>query len=41
MSACSSPVAYAYNPNLVKSADVPKSALDFLKPEFRGMNISC
>jgi len=34
-------VAYAYNPNLVKSADVPKSALDFLKPEFRGMNISC
>ena len=34
-------VAYAYNPNLVKPADVPKSALDFLKPEFRGMNISC
>ena len=34
-------VAYAYNPNLVKAADVPKSALDFLKPEFRGMAISC
>jgi len=27
---------YAYNPQLVKPADVPKSALDFLKPEFRG-----
>jgi ABC-type Fe3+ transport system substrate-binding protein len=34
-------VAYAYNPNLVKPGDVPKSALDFLKPEFRGMTISC
>src|SRR5262249_55473067 len=34
-------VAYAYNPALVKPADVPKSALDFLKPEFRGMTISC
>lgn len=27
---------YAYNTQLVKPADVPKSALDFLKPEFRG-----
>ncbi len=34
-------VAYAYNPTLVKGADVPKSALDFLKPEFKGMMISC
>jgi ABC-type Fe3+ transport system substrate-binding protein len=34
-------VAYAYNPTLVKPADVPKSALDFLKPEFRGLAISC
>jgi len=34
-------VAYAYNPTLLKDAAVPKSALDFLKPEFRGMMISC
>ena len=34
-------VAYAYNPTLVKPADVPRSALDFLKPEFKGMTISC
>jgi len=34
-------VAYAYNPTLVKPADVPKSALDFLKPEFRSMTIAC
>ena len=34
-------VAYAYNHNLVKPADLPKSALDFLKPEFRGQTISC
>jgi ABC-type Fe3+ transport system substrate-binding protein len=34
-------VAYAYNPTLVKPADVPRSALDFLKPEFRGQAISC
>ena len=27
---------YAYNTQLVKPADVPKSALDFLKPEFMG-----
>lgn len=27
---------YAYNPQLVAPADVPKSALDFLKPIFRG-----
>ena len=34
-------VSYAYNPQLVKPEDVPKSALDFLKPEFRGKIISC
>ena len=34
-------VAYAYNPALVKPADVPRSALDFLKPEFSGQMISC
>jgi len=34
-------VAYAYNPTLVKAADVPKSALDFLKREFNGKMISC
>jgi ABC-type Fe3+ transport system substrate-binding protein len=28
--------SYAYNADLVKPADVPRSALDFLKPEFRG-----
>jgi ABC-type Fe3+ transport system substrate-binding protein len=27
---------YAYNPQQVSPADVPKSALDFLKPAFRG-----
>lgn len=27
---------YAYNPTLVKPEDVPKSALDFLKPAWRG-----
>jgi ABC-type Fe3+ transport system substrate-binding protein len=27
---------YAYNPKLVAPGDVPRSALDFLKPEFRG-----
>lgn len=27
---------YAYNPKLVSAADVPKSALDFLRPKFRG-----
>ena len=34
-------VAYAYNPQLVKPTDVPKSAMDFLKPQFRGKMISC
>ena len=34
-------VAYAYNPQLVKPENVPKSALDFLKPEFNGKMIAC
>jgi len=33
--------AYAYNPNLVKSEDVPRSALDFLNPRFKGKVVSC
>ena len=31
---------YAYNSQLVKAADVPKSALDFLKPQFMGKVVS-
>ena len=33
-------IAYAYNSNLVRAEDVPKSALDFLKPAFQGKLIS-
>jgi ABC-type Fe3+ transport system substrate-binding protein len=33
-------IAYAYNTNLVKPESAPKSALDFLKPEFAGKLIS-
>jgi ABC-type Fe3+ transport system substrate-binding protein len=33
-------VVYAYNTELVQSADVPKSALDFLKPVFAGKLIT-
>jgi ABC-type Fe3+ transport system substrate-binding protein len=33
-------IAYAYNTKLVPAADVPKSALDFLKPAFQGKLIS-
>jgi ABC-type Fe3+ transport system substrate-binding protein len=33
--------AYAYNPDLVKPEDVPRSALDFLKPRFKGKVVSC
>jgi len=29
-------IAYAYNTKLVRTEDVPKSALDFLKPAFQG-----
>lgn len=34
-------LSYAYNPHRLAAADVPRSALDFLKPEFRGKLISC
>jgi ABC-type Fe3+ transport system substrate-binding protein len=33
--------AYAYNPKLVKPEDVPRSALDFLNPRFKGKVVSC
>ena len=33
-------IAYAYNTSLVRAEDVPKSALDFLKPAFQGKLIS-
>ena len=33
-------IGYAYNTNLVRAEDVPKSALDFLKPAFQGKLIS-
>jgi ABC-type Fe3+ transport system substrate-binding protein len=32
---------YAYNPNLVKLEDVPRSALDFLNPRFKGKVVTC
>ena len=32
---------YAYNSNLVKPEGVPRSALDFLEPRFRGKVVSC
>ena len=34
-------ITYGYNTELVKPADVPRSALDFLKPQFRGKLITC
>jgi ABC-type Fe3+ transport system substrate-binding protein len=33
-------LTYAYNTKLVASADVPKSALDFLKPQFAGKAVT-
>jgi len=35
------PLSYAYNPTLVGAGDVPRSALDFLKPQFRGKVVTC
>ncbi|HEV8022785.1 MAG TPA: extracellular solute-binding protein [Candidatus Lustribacter sp.] len=35
------PLTYAYNTKLVLTPDVPKSALDFLHPRFRGQAITC
>ena len=32
---------YAYNPNLVKPEDVPRSALDFLNSRFKGKVVTC
>ena len=32
---------YAYNPRLVRGEDIPRSALDFLKPQFRGKVVAC
>lgn len=34
-------LSYAYNGRALKPESVPKSALDFLKPEFRGKLIAC
>ncbi len=34
-------LSYAYNTREVKGENAPKSALDFLKPEFRGKMIAC
>ena len=34
-------VSYAYNRDLVTGEAAPKSALDYLKPEFRGKMIAC
>jgi ABC-type Fe3+ transport system substrate-binding protein len=36
-----SAIGYAYNTQYVKPENVPKSALDFLKPEFMGKMIAC
>jgi ABC-type Fe3+ transport system substrate-binding protein len=35
------PLAYGYNSKLVAAADVPRSALDFLKPQFHEQAITC
>jgi ABC-type Fe3+ transport system substrate-binding protein len=35
------PIAYAYNSKEVAPENVPKSALDFVKPAFRGKMITC
>lgn len=35
------PLAYAINSELVAPADAPRSALDFLKPRFRGKIVTC
>src|ERR1700756_4895686 len=34
-------ITYAYNTKAVPANDVPKSALDFLKPQFAGKLITC
>jgi ABC-type Fe3+ transport system substrate-binding protein len=34
-------LAYSYNTTMVRPDDVPSSALDFLKPQFRGLAVTC
>ena len=34
-------LSYAYNPQAIAGIDVPRSARDFLKPEFNGKVITC
>src|SRR5262249_11370932 len=34
-------LSYAYNTQVLKADQVPKSAMDFLKPEFKGKMIAC
>jgi len=41
MSLSANAIGYAINTRLVKPEDVPKSALDFLKPMFQGKLITC
>jgi ABC-type Fe3+ transport system substrate-binding protein len=40
MALAANAITYAYNTSLVRPEDVPKSALDFLKPVFQGKLIS-
>jgi ABC-type Fe3+ transport system substrate-binding protein len=35
------PLTYGYNPKLTAPGDVPRSALDFLRPELKGKAITC
>ena len=35
------PLTYGYNSKLVKESDIPRSAPDFLKPQFRRQAITC
>jgi ABC-type Fe3+ transport system substrate-binding protein len=35
-----STLSYAYNPKLLRASDLPRTALDFLKPQFRGKMIT-
>jgi len=35
------PLTYGYNSQLLSAPDVPRSALDFLRPEFKGKAITC
>lgn len=41
MSFSANMLTYAYNTKAVRAEDAPKSALDFLKPMFRGKTIAC